>query len=98
MHRLFNWLLGCSLALVASGAMAEFHTFQIEQIFSSADGTIQFVVLHEIAGLNGENMLGGHTFTSMGGATQTYTFNVNLPGGSCGYYGCMPARRRMPTC
>jgi hypothetical protein len=88
MHRLFNWLLGCSLALVASGAMAEFHTFQIEQMFSSADGTIQFVVLQESAGMNGENMLGGHAFTSMGGATQTYTFNVDLPGGSCGYYGC----------
>ncbi len=92
MHRLFNWLLGCSLALVASGAMAEFHTFQIDQIFSSADGTIQFVVLHESAGLNGENMLGGHAFTSMAGATmQTYTFNDNLPGGSCGYYGSTPS-------
>ncbi len=92
MHRLFNWLLGCSLALVASGAMAEYHTFQIEQIFSNADGSIQFVVLHEIAGLNGENFLGGHPFTSsQGGTTQTYIFDANLPGGSEGYYGQMPS-------
>ena len=88
MQRLANWLLCFSLALVATSAVAEFHTFQIEQIFSSADGTIQFVVLHESAGMNGENMLAGHSFTSMGGATQTYMFNVNLPGGACGYYGC----------
>jgi hypothetical protein len=92
MHRIFNWLLACSLALVANGAMAEFHTFQIDQIFSNADGTIQFVVLHEIAGLNGENFLGGHTFTStQGGTMQTYTFADNLPGGSMGYYGSTPS-------
>src|SRR5271165_3380595 len=92
MQRIFCcWLLGCSMALVATGAMAEYHTFQIDQLFSSADGSVQFVVLHEIAGLNGENLLGGHTFTSsQGGTMQTYTFNKDLPGGTTGYYG-MPS-------
>jgi hypothetical protein len=92
MHRFVNWLLGCLLACVASGAMAEFHTFQIEQIFSNTDGTIQFVVLHEIAGLNGENFLSGHAFTaSQGETTQSFMFNANLPGGASGYYGSMPS-------
>jgi hypothetical protein len=92
MQRLLKGLLSLALILVTTSAMAEFHTFQIDQIFSNADGTIQFVVLHEIAGLNGENFLGGHTFTSTtGGMTQTYTFNRNLPGGSMGYYGNMPS-------
>lgn len=92
MHRFVNWLLGCSLACVASGALAEYHTFQIEQVFSNADGTIQFVVLHEIAGLNGENFLSGHAFTASQGATmQSFMFNANLPGGASGYYGNMPS-------
>jgi hypothetical protein len=93
MQRFANCLLSCALALVATSAVAEFHTFQIEQMFSSADGTIQFVVLHESAGMNGENKLGGHTFTSTSGAAvQNFTFNVDLPGGGmCGYYGCSPS-------
>ena len=36
---------------------ASFHTFRIEQIYSNADGTVQFVVLRESAGANGENLL-----------------------------------------
>ena len=35
------------LGLIATAALATFHTYQIEQIFSNADGTIQFVVMHE---------------------------------------------------
>jgi hypothetical protein len=75
------------LSWLATSANAMFHTFQIEQIFSSADGTVQFVVLHEAAGMDGENLLSGHTFT----ATQTYVFPNDLPGGVCGYYGCSPS-------
>ena len=49
-------------------------------------------MLHEIAGLNGENMLAGHPFTSMAGATmQTYTFNDNLPGGGDAAISSMPS-------
>jgi hypothetical protein len=48
--------------------------------------------LHEVAGLNGENFLSGHTLTStQGGTTQTFTFNKDLPGGSMGGYGGMPS-------
>ena len=79
--------------LGASAARAEFHTFQIDELFSSADGTIQYVVLHEAFGMNGENLLGGHALTSgNGAASNTFVFPNNLPGGSCGYYGCTPSQ------
>jgi hypothetical protein len=81
-----------AFALVATFARAEFHTFQIEQMYSNADGSVQFVVLHESQGMNGENFLGGQVLTSTHmGVTKTYIFPTNLPGGSMycdGYYGC----------
>jgi hypothetical protein len=81
-----------AFALVATFARAEFHTFQIEQMYSNADGSVQFVVLHESQGMNGENFLAGQVLTSTHmGVTKTYVFPNNLPGGSMmcdGYYGC----------
>ncbi len=91
-RKLVATALALAFSSMAASASAEFHTFQIKQIFSSADGTIQFVVLHEAAGLNGENLLAGHSFTAtQNGTMQTYTFTSDLPGGSCGYYGCTPS-------
>jgi hypothetical protein len=87
-----SWMLFLVSAAAAHVAWATFHTYQIDEIFSNADGTVQFVVLHEVAGMNGQNFLAGHTFTSMsGGATKTYTFPTNLPGGMDGGYGMMQA-------
>ena len=87
LRRLVATALALAFSWLATTASAEFHTFQIDQIFSTTDGTVQFVVLHEVAGMNGENFLAGHTFTStQGGATQTYTFPTNLPGGMGGPY------------
>lgn len=87
-----GWVFGLAAAAAAPAAWASFHTYQIDQIFSNADGTIQFVVLREAAGLNGENFFAGHTLTSSSvGATNTYTFPVDLPGGMEGGYGQMPS-------
>ena len=92
MWTMARWILGLLFLLLAPAAWAEFHTFQIEEIFSNADGTIQYVVLHEALGMNGENLLAGHTFMSTsGGTTNTFVFPSNLPGGSCSYYGCTPS-------
>ena len=84
-----RWTCGALLALIASAAAAEFHTFQIEELFSNADGTVQYVVLHESAGMDGENLWQGQRLvsTSAAGST-TFAFKANLPGGTCGYYGC----------
>ncbi|HEY1437892.1 MAG TPA: hypothetical protein VGG82_10380 [Casimicrobiaceae bacterium] len=89
MRHPFRYLLAPALALWAASAVAEFHTYKIEQIFSNADGTVQFVVMHESEGMNAENFWMGNTFTSTHlGTTQTFVFRNNLPGAMCGYYGC----------
>jgi len=78
------------LALAAQAASANFHLFQVEQLFSNADGSVQFIVMHEFAGMNGENLWAGNMLTSThAGTSRTYMFNKNLPGGSTGYYGEM---------
>jgi hypothetical protein len=68
------------LSLAASGVFADFHLFRIEQLFSNADGTVQFIVLHEIQGDNGEHVWSGHTLTTQGAqGTRSFTFPSNLP-------------------
>jgi len=92
LHGLFASALAVAAALIGPSAYATYHTFQIQEIFSNADGTIQYVVLHEALGMNGQNMLTGHTFTaSQGMAQQIYAFMQDLPGGECGYYSCNPS-------
>ncbi|MDE2210773.1 MAG: hypothetical protein KGJ99_13690 [Betaproteobacteria bacterium] len=86
--RLFTVAIAAMLALVSSVASATFHTFRIEEIYSDASGTVQYVVLHESQGMDGQNLLAGHSFTSTQfGITKTFTFPNDLPGGSCSYYG-----------
>ena len=86
-------ILLAGLAVFALPTAATYHTYQIEELFSNADGTVQYVVLHESLGMNGQNLLGGHALLSTGaGGTSTYTFPFDLPGGSCGYYGCTMAQ------
>ena len=94
MMRSLRWSFVPILALLATAAAAEYHTFVIDELYSNADGTVQYIVLHESAGMDGENMLAGHqlTSTSAGGVKNVYTFTGNLPGGGmCGYYGCTPS-------
>ncbi len=73
--------------LASSSAFATFHTFQIAELYSNADGTIQYVVLHESQGIDGQNMLTGRTLASTGATgARTYVFPHDLPGGSPGGY------------
>jgi hypothetical protein len=78
--------IAAALLLAAATGRAEYHTFQIEQIFSNADGTVQFVVMHEMFGQDGENLWMGNPLVSgQGMSSQTFTFNKNLPGGTPSY-------------
>ena len=81
--------IAATLLLAVGTARAEYHTFQIEQIFTNADGSVQFIVMHEMYGQDGENLWNGNPLVSGQGMTsQTFTFNKNLPGGMAGgYYG-----------
>jgi hypothetical protein len=65
-------------ALWSSAAFATFHLYKIEQVYSNADGTVQFVVLKSVADF--ENQWKGHTLTSTDSSgVRTFTFPVNLP-------------------
>jgi hypothetical protein len=93
---LFANLLAAALSILVPAAQASFHTFQIEQIYSSADGAIQFVVLHESEGLDAENLLGGRKLTVVhGSTTRTFTFDHDLGGSSMLYEGVPTAFRRV---
>jgi hypothetical protein len=60
-----------------ASAQASFHLYQIFQIYSSSDGTVQYVELFQptSTGVGGQNFLAGHTLT--GGST--YDIATNLP-------------------
>jgi len=66
--------------IVVQGAPASPPTFQITQLFSNLDGTLQFIQLTETAGLNGQHHFAGLTLTSThDGITKTFTFPNDLP-------------------
>ena len=72
--------LAAFLFLQSSLALATFHTFQVEQVFSNASGSIQFIVLHEALNANGQHLLAGHMVTaSHSGTTRTFAIPSNLP-------------------
>src|SRR4029079_19059014 len=68
-------------AMAATAASASFHGFVIDQVYSSADGSVQFVVLRETLGANAENAWSGHVFTSThAGVAKSFAFPADLPG------------------
>jgi hypothetical protein len=85
-------LLGAVLLSLSFAATADFHLYKIEQIYSNADGTVQYLVMHESTGADGENLWSGNPLIAMpthGGTTKSFVFPQNLPGGMCTfYYGC----------
>jgi len=69
----------------APGAHASFHLFAIDQIYSNADGTVQFVVMYEASTSGGEQFWAGNSFKSThAGTTKTYVFPNNLPSSATG--------------
>jgi hypothetical protein len=71
------------LLLAAFAANANFHLFRIEQIYSNADGTVQFIVLRESFGMNGEDLWANQMLTSSGGGSnKSIAFPSNLPSAS----------------
>jgi hypothetical protein len=67
------------LALIfglACPASASFHTFGVNEVYSNASGTIQYVELHERLGADFEGFFNGVTLTSN---ANTFTFPSDLP-------------------
>jgi hypothetical protein len=78
-----RWLCWTIAALAACAwpAQAAFHLFRIEQVFSNADGSVQYVVLREATGSNGESFWAGQMLetVNMAGARKQLQFTSNLP-------------------
>jgi len=77
-------LAGIVVALaLATGAGAATPSLRIAEIFSNADGSVQFVLLRESAGQAGQDQLAGLALTTLkAGVQQTFTFPANLPSAS----------------
>ena len=66
------------LAMLGTPAFAGSHTWDVSEIFSSADGTVQFIELTECCGGPGEVNVGGHQVTS-GSSSFIIPSNVAAP-------------------
>jgi hypothetical protein len=74
---LWIFMLACALPATAGAAA---HAFVIDQVFSNADGLVQYVLLRETAGANGQDGFAGLTLTAAQGArVSTFTFPKDLP-------------------
>jgi hypothetical protein len=70
-------LLAALLVLIAPlSASATFHLWQITELYSNADGSVQFVELEVVNPIDNENLTAGKKLTS--GST-IYTIPTNLP-------------------
>lgn len=83
--RSFRIAVASIVFALAAPAQASFHTYQINEIYSNYDGTIQFIELKEVLGAPGQNFLRGLTLTSGSGAnTRSFTFPNDLGSSNTG--------------
>lgn len=68
-----------TFAFYAAPALATFHLFVIDQVFSNADGAVQYVVMRTSA--NGESFWSGQALrtTNAAGAVKQFPFPSDLP-------------------
>jgi hypothetical protein len=69
-------------AFLAQGAQAASHLWRFNEVFSSADGTVQFIEMKECCGAQNETYLGGKWIRSVATGHQ-YTFPHNIPCSNC---------------
>ena len=81
MKTALHWVAALFLLLAAGTASATFHTYRIQEIYSNADATIQFVVLKEGDDSDGEDLWKGQrmTVTRSSGNGAQLVFPNNLP-------------------
>lgn len=81
MKRTLALLLALTIAVCVAPAQAAFHLFRIDQVYSNADGTVQYVVMREVTGSDFESFWQGNLLTTTGAASgmQQFRFPTNLP-------------------
>lgn len=82
-RRFLSAIFLLSTAIASAPAWASFHLFSMSELYSNADGSVQFL---EITALTGaQQFVGGHTLrVDQGGSTHSFTFPSNLPGDTSG--------------
>lgn len=70
-------LCSCGLTLFSWVANATFHLYDITEVYSNADGTIQFVEMSST--FNSQHLFSGHTMTAASNPAVPYPFPNNLP-------------------
>jgi hypothetical protein len=77
-RHLFLTMLVVWVSWPLSPARAAFHLWQVKEVFSNADGTVQFVELFD--NFNNEHFVSGHQVRSTAdGVNTTFTIPSNLP-------------------
>ena len=78
-HPTTTCILSVSVVLLLPGpfARAASHSWRVNEIFSNAAGTVQFIELKECCGMQFENGVGNKTVTS---TAKVFTFPGNLSG------------------
>ena len=80
-HRFMPALVLAACMFFANPAGATFHLWKIYEVFSSADGRVQYVMFESIA--TGQQYLQDHSFVAQQGmTTHEYVFPSDLPGDS----------------
>jgi len=77
MHR--HLLATVSSLALASTSFAGSHLWEFHEVFSNADGTVQFIELHILTNANGENFVAGKKIKSAA-TGKSFTFPANLQG------------------
>jgi hypothetical protein len=85
MHRLAaRFLLALAALAAALPSGAAFHLFIINELYSNADGSVQYIELTALAG--GQQFTQGHSITASSvGVTHSLTLGSNLPGDTSGH-------------
>jgi len=89
------------LAAACGGANAAFHLWYIQQIYSNADGSVQFIEMQAYA--SGQQFVANHTLkVTQGSSTHSFVIPHDLPGDTSdssgdygGYYGPMASYKSM---
>lgn len=86
----------CATLAWSATAWAGTHTWDVNEVFSNADGSIQFVELHEANGTNGETGVGNQTLTTTGESFNMAAGAVAPPTGNKFYLIATPAFAALP--
>lgn len=83
LHALKRWLAGIVVLVASSHAVASFHLWTMNELYSNTDGSVQYLEMTALAG-GQQNLLGHVLLTKLNGVNQAYGFPTNLPGNSAG--------------